>query len=104
MDLLKGLRSYGAFKLRESGSPKISVPPSSKTMRRTPKVFEAQERARGSPSPCQVWWGSDFIRDLVGRPKMLRSLYVCLFVRHTFERQFVCAQFRHDGIGVQKQF
>jgi len=29
-------------------------------MPQTPKVLEAQERARGPLSPCQVWWGSDF--------------------------------------------
>ena len=48
MDLLKGLRSYGGFKLRVSSSPKFSAPPSRETVRRTPKVLEVQERARGS--------------------------------------------------------
>ena len=28
-------------------------------------------------------------------------LFVCLFVRHAFERQSLCARFRHEGIGVQ---
>jgi len=31
-------------------------------------------------------------------------LSVCLFVRHAFERQSLCALFRHEGVGVQKQF
>jgi len=31
-------------------------------MRRTPKVLEVQERARGPLPPCQVWWGLDFTR------------------------------------------
>ena len=31
-------------------------------------------------------------------------LFVCLFVRHAFERQSLCARFRHEGVGVQKQF
>ena len=31
-------------------------------------------------------------------------LSVCLSVRHAFERQSWCAQFRHEGVGVQKQF
>ena len=31
-------------------------------------------------------------------------LSVCLFVRHAFERQRLCALFRHEGVGVQKRF
>jgi len=31
-------------------------------------------------------------------------LSVCLFVRHAFERQSLCARFRHEGVGVQKRF
>jgi len=31
-------------------------------------------------------------------------LSVCLFVRHAFERQSLCARFRLEGIGVQKRF
>ena len=31
-------------------------------------------------------------------------LFVCLFVRHAFERQRLCARFRHEGVGVQKRF
>jgi len=31
-------------------------------------------------------------------------LSVCLFVRHAFERQTLCARFRHEGVGVQKRF
>ena len=29
---------------------------------------------------------------------------VCRFVRHAFERQSLCARFRHEGVGVQKRF
>ena len=36
-----------------------------------------------------------------GRPK---TLFFCLFVRHAFERQSMCARFRHEGIRVQKWF
>ena len=54
LDLLEGLWSYGDFKLRGSVSPTFSVPPSGETMRQTPKVLEAQERARGPLSMCQV--------------------------------------------------
>ena len=28
--------------------------------------------------------------------------FVCLFVRHAFERQRLCARFRHEGVGVRK--
>jgi len=62
LDLLKGLWSYGGFKLRGLVTPKFSAPPSGETMHQTPKVLEVQERARGPLSPCQIWWGSDFTR------------------------------------------
>ena len=32
------------------------------------------------------------------------GLSVCLFVRHAFERQRLCARIRHEGVGVQKRF
>jgi len=69
LNLLEGLRSYGGFKLRGLVSPKFSVPPSGETMRQTPTVLEAQERARGPLSPCQVWWGSDFTRCRGGQKR-----------------------------------
>ena len=31
-------------------------------------------------------------------------LSVCLFVRHAVERQRSCAQFRHEGVGIQTRF
>jgi len=31
-------------------------------------------------------------------------LSVCLSVRQAFERQSLCARFRHEGLGVQKRF
>ena len=31
-------------------------------------------------------------------------LFVCLFVRHTFECQSLGARFRHEGVTVQKRF
>ena len=37
LDLLRGLSSYGGFKLRGSGCPKFSAPPSGETMRQTRK-------------------------------------------------------------------
>jgi len=69
MDLLKGFRSYGGFKLRESGFPKSSAPLAAKVCVRPPEVFEVQERARGPLSPCQVWWGSHFTRHSGGQKR-----------------------------------
>jgi len=60
LHLLKGLRTYGGFKLTGQVIPIFSVPPSGETMRQIPKVLEVQEGAGGPLSPCQVWWGSDF--------------------------------------------
>ena len=74
--------------------------PSGETMRQTSNVLEVQERGRGPLSPCQVWWGSDFTR----RQGDQKRFFVCLFVRHAFERQRLCAQFRQEGVGVQKRF
>jgi len=107
LDLLKGIWSYGGFKLTGSGYPQIfSALYSGKTMRQTPKVLEVQERARGPQSPCHVCWGSDFTRRQGGQKV---EFFVCLsifvFVRHAFfERQRLCARFRHEGFGVQKRF
>ena len=38
-----------------------------------------------------------------GRPKTLSFLSVCLFVRHAFESQRLCARFCHEG-AVHKRF
>jgi len=32
------------------------------------------------------------------------EFFVCLSVRHAFERQSLCARLRHEGVGVQKRF
>jgi len=42
LDLLKVLCSYGGFKLRGSGFPHISAPPSGETMRQTTKRFRGE--------------------------------------------------------------
>jgi len=47
MDLLKGLRSYGSFNLKRSGSPKFSAPLAAKLYVGAPTVLEVQARARG---------------------------------------------------------
>jgi len=81
LDLLKGLWSYGGFKLRGTGYAQIFSDPSGETIRQTPNVFEVKERARGPLSPCQVWWGSDFTRRRgVAKNVEVFCLFVCLFV------------------------
>jgi len=42
------------------------------------------------------------ISHAAGRPKTLSFFW--LVVRHAFERQSLCTQFRHEGVGVQKRF
>ena len=32
------------------------------------------------------------------------DFFVCLSVRHAFERRRLCARFRHEGVGVQNDF
>jgi len=104
LDLFKGLWCYGVFKLTGSGYPQIFSAPSGETVRQTPKVLEVQERARGTLLPCQVWWSSDFTRRRGGQKRWVFCLSACLFVLHAFERQRLCARFRHEGVGIQKRF
>jgi len=89
LDLLKGLWSYGGFKLSCLVAPKFSEPPSGETVHQTPKHFEVQERARGPLSPRQVWWGSDFTRRQDGQKREFFRLFVCLCV--TLLNVRVCA-------------
>jgi len=78
LDLLKGLWSYGGFKLTGVWlSPNFQRPLAAKLCIRPPEFFEVQKRARGPLSPCQVWWGSDFTRR---RGDQNVSFFVCLFV------------------------
>jgi len=69
LDLLKGLWSYGVFKLRSLVTPNFELPLAVKLCIKPPRVFEVQERARGPLSPCQVWWGSDFTRRRGGQKR-----------------------------------
>jgi len=59
------------FKLTGLVIPKFSAPPSSETMRQTPKVLEVQERARGTVSPCK-FGGARWV--------FFVCLFVCMFV------------------------
>ena len=103
LDLLNGLWSYGGLKLRGSGWPQILAPPSGETMRQTPNVLEVQER---EVLYHHAKFGGSRISPAagVGKNVELFCLFVCLFVRHAFERQRLCARFRHEGVGVQKRF
>jgi len=49
-------------------------------------------------------FGGARISPAAGATKTLSFLFVCLSVRHAFERQSLCARFRHEGVGVQKRF
>jgi len=62
MDFLKGLQSYGGFKLRESVPPNFqhSLVVVMKLYIESPNVLKSFECAQGPLSPCQVWLGSDF--------------------------------------------
>ena len=82
----------------------LSSLPSGETMRQTPKALEVKERARGPLSPCQVWWVRISPADGVAKNVEIFCQSVCLSVRHAFERQSLCARFRHKGVGVQKRF
>ena len=91
LDLLKGLWSYGGFKLRVSACPKFSAPPSGETMRQTPKRFRGARTPSRSSITMPFLVGVGF-HPPAGQPKRLSffvCLFVCLSVRHAFERQIV---------------
>jgi len=81
LDLLKGLWSYGGFKLRGLVTPKFSAPLSSETMRNAsdPKSFRgARTCLRSSITmPSLVVLGFHLPP---GQPKALSFLFVCLSV------------------------
>jgi len=95
LDFLKRLWSYAGFNLRGLVTPKFSAPPSGENTRKTPKVLEVQERARGPLSPCQVWWGSDFTRR---RGSHAKTLIVQLCKRCTSCGNSVCLSVYHTPV------
>ena len=95
LDLFKGLRSYGGFKLRGPVTPNFQRPLAAELCVKPPKVCK---------NVLKVWWGSDFTRRRDGQKVQKRWFFVCLFVHHAFERQRLRARFRHEGVGVQKWF
>jgi len=67
-------------------------------MRQTRKVLEVQERARVLYHHAK--FGGTRISPGAGAAKKLEffCLFVCLSVHHAFERQRLCAPFRHEGV------
>ena len=49
-------------------------------------------------------FGGARISPAAGVAKNVEFLSVCLFVRHAFERQSLCARFRHEGVGERNDF
>jgi len=84
-------------------TPKFSAPPSGETMPQTPKCFLGARTCSRSSIIMPTLVGLGF-HPPPGWPKTLSFLSVCLSVRHAFERQSLCARFRHEGLGVQKRF
>jgi len=54
----------------------------------------------------QAKFGGAWISLAAGVAKNVEffCLFVCLFVRHAFERQRLCARFHNEGVRVQKRF
>ena len=108
MDLLKGLWSYGGFKLMGSVSiyPQIFSAPWRRNCVQIPKRF------RGARTCSKVLYhhakfGGARISPAAGAAKNVEffvCLFVCLSVCHAFERQSLRARFRHEYVGVQKRF
>jgi len=95
-------RGYGVrgFKLRQSGSPKFSSPPSGETATDPKNVRGTTTCSRSSIiTPSLVRLGFYPPR---WRPKTLS--YFCLSVSHAVERHGLCARFRHEGVRLQKRF
>ena len=83
--------------------PNFRRPPSGETMRQTPRCKNALEVLYHHAK-----FGGARISSTAGVAKTLSFLSVCLsvcmYVRHAFEHQSLCAQFRHEGVEVQKRF
>jgi len=77
LDLLKGLWSYGGFKLTGSGYPKVSAPPTGETMHQTPKSFRGTITCTRSSITVPSLVGLGFYPS-PGRPKTLS--FLCLFI------------------------
>jgi len=102
LDLLKALWSYGGFKLRGLVAPNFKRHLAAKLCVRPPNVLEVLSSFLSVPITMPSLVGLGF-HPPPGWPKTLSffvCLSVCLFVRHAFERQRLCARFRYEGVGV----
>jgi len=79
LDLLKGLWSYGGFKLTGFGYPQIFSAPSSESMRQTPTSFRGARTCSRSSITVPSLVGLGF-HPPPGWPKTLSFLSVCLSV------------------------
>ena len=79
LDLLKGLCSYGGFKLRGSGYPQTFSAPCRRNCTSDPKSFRGARTCSRSSITVLSLLGLGFhLRP--GWPKTLSFLFVCLFV------------------------
>jgi len=92
LDLLKRLWSYGGFKLTGSGYLQIFTALSGETTRHTPSFRGARTCSRSSYHHAK--FGGAQISPAAGAAKNV-EFFVCMSVRHAFERQSLCARFRH---------
>ena len=81
------------MKLTGSGYRQIFSAPSGESMRQIPKTFS------GARTCC----GGAQISPADGMAKNV-EFFVCLSVRHAFERQRLCVRFRHEGVGYRNDF
>ena len=88
MDLLKELRSYGDFKLKESGSPKFSTPPSLWSYTSDPPRFWRWKHVL-EVLYHRIKFGGARVLPPPARPNTLTFLFVCTsrLWRHAFERR-----------------
>ena len=103
LDLLEGLWSYGVFSWGGLVTPILSAPLAAKLCITPPKSFRGAKTCSRSSITVPSLVGIGF-HPPPGWPKTLSFLSVCLLVRHAFERQRLCARFRHEGVGFQKRF
>jgi len=85
------------------------------------QIFSAPKRRNCASDPQKFWRCKNVLEVLYHHAKFdgarilpaaetaknvefFVCLSVCLFVAHTFERQRLCALFRHEAVGVQKRF
>ena len=102
LDLLKGYRDMRVLSRRGLVSPYFQRPLAAKRCVGPQKFLRCKNVLEVLYHRAK--FGGVRISPPPGWPKMLSFLSVCVFVRHNFERQRLCARFRHEGVGVQKRF